>query len=373
MTTHVLSSPAPGDLLLDVRGLTKQFGHKSRFSRSGGVVHAANDVTFQIPRGQALGLVGESGSGKSTIARCVLRVETADAGEVKIDGTDIVKLNQRDLRRSRHRMQAIFQDPASSLNPRWTIGRIIAEPLRAYGWPKERSRARVRELAEHVGLTAAHLNRLPYQLSGGQQQRVGIARALALSPDLIVADEPLSALDVSIQAQVLNLLVKLKQEGLSFLFISHDLRVTRHLCETIAVCYLGRVVEMGPADELLTNPRHPYTAALVSAMPLTLDDIARRKRRIPLIGEPPSPIDPPSGCPFRTRCFKAQPRCAESLPRLEPPDGEHRAACFFPVEPGFLDAEDDVVSGHLPDSEPPITDLSNGELPGKSRLNSGQG
>lgn len=322
--------------LLEVRGLTKHFGRRSRFGQRA-TVHAADDVTFSIPRGQALGLVGESGSGKSTIARCVLRVESVDSGSVTINGTDLLKLNAADLRRSRRSVQAIFQDPASSLNPRWTIAKIIEEPLRAHGWDKKRSAERVRELAQHVGLTPAHLERLPYQLSGGQQQRAGIARALALSPELIVADEPLSALDVSIQAQVLNLLVKLKKEmHLSFLFISHDLRVTRHLCETIAVCYLGQIVEMGPADELLTNPRHPYTAALVSAMPLSLDEVAKASRHVALAGDPPSPLDPPSGCRFRTRCFRAQPKCATATPPLEPDGSGHQAACFFPLEPGFL-------------------------------------
>lgn len=338
MTEPMTAGAAP---LLDVQGLTKHFGRRARFSRSRAVVHAVDDVSFQIPRGQALGLVGESGSGKSTIARCVLRVETADSGAIRIDGTDLLRLSQRDLRRSRRSMQAVFQDPASSLNPRWTIEQIIAEPLRARGWDRARATARVRELAEHVGLTPVHLHRMPYQLSGGQQQRAGIARALALSPRLIVADEPLSALDVSIQAQVLNLLVKLKRDmDLSFLFISHDLRVTRHLCEVIAVCYLGRIVEIGPADELLTNPRHPYTAALVSAMPLTLDDAANSRHRVLLTGDPPSPLNPPSGCRFRTRCFRAQETCATAVPQLEPAGGAHRAACFFPLEAGFLQSYD---------------------------------
>ena len=334
MTTSVA---ADAKILLKVAGLTKHFGPRARFGRTRPVVHAADDVTFEIQRGQALGLVGESGSGKSTIARCVLQVESSDTGSVELGGVDIAGLSRRRLRLKRREMQAIFQDPASSLNPRWTIGRIIAEPLKAHGWSKDRSEARVRELAEQVGLTPAQLRRMPYQLSGGQQQRAGIARALALSPNLIVADEPLSALDVSIQAQVLNLLIKLKSEmNLTFLFISHDLRVTRHLCENIAVCYLGNIVEIGPADELLTNPRHPYTAALISAMPMTMSDVGRKSGQIVLAGDPPSPLDPPSGCRFRTRCFRAQPKCALSAPPLDPSGADHRAACFFPLEAGFL-------------------------------------
>jgi oligopeptide/dipeptide ABC transporter ATP-binding protein len=332
-----LSVATDAKILLKVDGLSKHFGPRARFGRTRPVVHAADDVTFEIPRGQALGLVGESGSGKSTIARCVLQVESSDTGSVELDGVDIARLSGRTLRLKRREMQAIFQDPASSLNPRWTIARIIAEPLKAHGWNKERSDARVHELAEQVGLTPAQLRRMPYQLSGGQQQRAGIARALALSPKLIVADEPLSALDVSIQAQVLNLLIKLKTEmDLTFLFISHDLRVTRHLCENIAVCYLGNIVEIGPADELLTNPQHPYTAALISAMPMTLSDVGRKRGQIVLAGDPPSPLNPPSGCRFRTRCFRAQPKCALSAPPLDPPGADHRAACFFPLEAGFL-------------------------------------
>jgi oligopeptide/dipeptide ABC transporter ATP-binding protein len=234
-------------------------------------------------------------------------------------------------------MQAVFQDPASSLNPRWSIGQVIEEPLRVYGWEGVKREQRVLEVIEQVGLSPRYLNVLPHQLSGGQQQRAGIARALVLNPKLIVADEPLSALDVSIQAQILNVLVALKRRlHLSYLFISHDLRVTRHLCENIAVCYLGNIVEVGPGDELFTNPRHPYTAALVSAMPLSFADAGQQRERIVLAGDPPSPLNPPSGCRFRTRCFRAVAQCAESTPRLEPVGAAHRTACFFPLEPEFL-------------------------------------
>lgn len=341
-TDHVADSSEP---LLKVEGLSKHFGRPSRFARKANVVHAADDVSFEIPRGQALGLVGESGSGKSTIARSVLRIEPVNSGSIHLNGQDIVGLHGAALRQIRGGMQAIFQDPASSLNPRWTIEDIIDEPMQAHGWPKERRRKRLLEVVEQVGLTPAHLKRLPFQLSGGQQQRVGIARALVLSPELIVADEPLSALDVSIQAQVLNLLVKLKKEmHLTFLFISHDLRVTRHFCENIAVCYLGNIVEIGPADEILTSPKHPYTASLVAAMPLSIDDLVSPPRKIVLSGETPSPLDPPSGCRFRTRCFQARPECALSAPKLEPAGAAHSAACFFPLEPDFLRPEEHLTT-----------------------------
>jgi oligopeptide transport system ATP-binding protein len=324
-------------VLLRVENIQKYFGKRSRFRKVNRVVHAVEDVSFEVPRGEGLGLVGESGSGKSTIARCVLCLERVDRGLIYLDGRELTRLGSRPLRDVRPSMQAVFQDPASSLNPRWEIRQVIEEPLRVYGWGKVKREQRVLEVIQQVGLSPRYLNVLPHQLSGGQQQRAGIARALVLNPKLIVADEPLSALDVSIQAQVLNVLVGLKSRlHLSYLFISHDLRVTRHLCENIAVCYLGNIVEVGPGDELSTNPRHPYTAALVSAMPLSLADARQQRERIVLAGDPPSPLDPPSGCRFHTRCFRAGAQCAESTPRLEPVGAAHRTACFFPLEPGYL-------------------------------------
>lgn len=335
-----------GAVLLEVNGLRKHFGRRSLFRRTSKIVHAVDDVSFRIPHSEALGLVGESGSGKSTIARCVLRIESVDAGSIYLNGTDIARLQGSKLRRVRVNMQAIFQDPASSLNPRWTLKNVIEEPLRVHGWDKDRAHDRVLEVIEQVGLVPRHLHAVRSQLSGGQQQRAGIARALVLKPQLIVADEPLSALDVSIQAQILNVLVELKkQTHVSYFFISHDLRVTRHLCENIAVCYLGNIVEVGPADELVRDPRHPYTAALMSAMPLSIEDARGKRERIVLSGEPPSPVDPPSGCRFRTRCFRAQPECAINAPALEPEGSAHRAACFFPLELGFLRSSDTCLTG----------------------------
>lgn len=328
---------AARDELLRVERIRKHFGKRSRIRKVSRVVHAVDDVSFEIGRGEALGLVGESGSGKSTIARCVLRLERVDDGLIYLDGVELTRLGSRGLREIRPRMQAVFQDPASSLNPRWPIHQVIEEPLRVHGWGAAERRDRVLEVLEEVGLSHRYLNVLPHQLSGGQQQRAGIARALVLRPELIVADEPVSALDVSIQAQVLNLLVALKKElRLSYLFISHDLRVTRHLCENVAVCYLGNIVEVGAGDALFTNPLHPYTASLVSAMPLSVEDARQRGQTIVLAGDPPSPLEPPSGCRFRTRCFRAQTQCAEGTPKLEPAGAAHRAACFFPLDPDFL-------------------------------------
>ncbi len=274
--------------LLRVRDLCRYYRQSSLPWRRAGRVHAADGVSFDIDSGQAFGLVGESGSGKSTVARCVLRLEKPDSGRIVLDGTDITRLSDSRLRPLRRQVQTVFQDPASSLNPRWQIADIVAEPLHSFGYDRRARDQRVREVVDLVGLSRGRLRAYPHQLSGGQQQRVAIARALTLNPALIVADEPLSALDVSIQAQVLNLLLELKRElGIAYLFISHDLPVTQHLCETVAVFHLGKIVESGPSSEVFRTPAHPYTAALVSAAPAELSADQPVRERIVLAGSSP--------------------------------------------------------------------------------------
>ncbi len=316
--------------VVEVRGLRRYFTKRGLPWRRPIALRAVDGVSFQIDRGEAFGIVGESGSGKSTVARCVLRLEKADEGQILVDGADITNLGPRELRPVRRRVQAVFQDPSSSLNPRWQVGQSVAEPLRAFGEGRQQSAVRVRELMQMVGLSSRMALRFPHELSGGQQQRVAIARALALHPGLIVADEPLSALDVLIQAQILNLLLDLKREfGLSYLFISHDLQVTQHLCETVAVFHLGKIVELGPSVEVFRSPRHPYTAALAASAATGRPD--GMNRPVVLQGELPSPFAPPSGCTFRTRCFRAQPRCAQSEPPLADSGDGRKVACFFPL------------------------------------------
>jgi oligopeptide/dipeptide ABC transporter ATP-binding protein len=314
--------------LLTAENLTHRFGARGLLGR-GHPVQAVTDVSLSIGRGEALGLVGESGSGKSTIGRLLLGLLKPSRGRVLLEGTDLAAAASGDLQRLRRRMQLVFQDPYSSLDPRRTVGAQIADGLAIHHLTPSAERAgRVAALLTQVGLPAENAGRYPHEFSGGQRQRIGIARALATAPDLLVADEPVSALDVSVQAQVLALLADLRSRlHLGLLFISHDLHVVRSLCDRVMVLYLGRVMEEGPAAEVLAHPRHPYTIALLSAAPSL--NAALRRKRVVLRGEPPSPAHPPSGCVFHTRCPWAQPVCASTAPPLREVGTAHRAACLF--------------------------------------------
>ena len=318
------------DHLLQVEGLVKHFPVRGgALNRIVSQVQAVNGVSFTVRRGEVLGLVGESGSGKTTVGRLVLRLEEATAGKVVFDGTNVLDLSKRDLRRFRKRMQIIFQDPYASLNPREKVRTVIghALALHSIGTPASRSDRTV-ELIEQVGLSAAHLDRFPHEFSGGQRQRIGIARALAVNPDFLVADEPVSALDVSIQAQVINLLSDLKEElDLTMLFIAHDLAVVEHICDRVAVMYLGKIMEIAPSNALYRTPNHPYTEALLSAVPVP--EPGRQRKRTVLSGDIPSPIDPPSGCVFRSRCPRAEAICAEEVPHLKKVGPDHFSACHL--------------------------------------------
>jgi oligopeptide/dipeptide ABC transporter ATP-binding protein len=314
--------------LLEVEQLVKHFP-----ARRGGVVHAVDGVTLSVAAGETLGVVGESGSGKSTLVRLVLRLLEPTSGVIRVDGEDISHVSRRALRTIRRRVQIVFQDPYSSLDPRMTAQAIVAEPLRIAGRGKE-IRQRVPEVLALVGLGPEHESRFPHELSGGQRQRIGIARALAVEPELLVLDEPVSALDGSIQAQILNLLVDLQARlGLAYLFIAHDLAVVQHLADRIAVMHLGQIVETGTAAQLFDAPAHPYTQALLSASPEPDPEAERTRQRIVLRGELPSAQNPPSGCRFRTRCWKAVDECAASEPELVERGQGHPIACFFPEPP----------------------------------------
>jgi oligopeptide/dipeptide ABC transporter ATP-binding protein len=333
-----------GEPLVEVDGLTKRFPiHQGLLQRAVGHVHAVEDVSFTIHRGETLGLVGESGCGKSTTARLILKLLEPTAGTIRFEGRDITRYSRRRMRPLRREMQIVFQDPYSSLNPRQTVGQIVGAPYSIHKTEGSKKRM-VQELMARVGLNPEHYNRYPHEFSGGQRQRIGAARALALSPKLIVCDEPVSALDVSIQAQILNLFEGLQEDfGLTYLFISHDLGVVRHISDRIAVMYLGHIVEVADADTLYENPKHPYTAALLSAVPAGEADGAQ-SARIVLEGDVPSPVDPPSGCPFHPRCPKARlvsghkgevpENCRTEFPPLEQVERDHRAACWYPLQRG---------------------------------------
>jgi oligopeptide transport system ATP-binding protein len=321
--------------LLEVRDLYKYFPiNAGVFSRHVGDVRAVDGVDFTIKKGETLGLVGESGSGKTTAGRVVLRLLEATKGQVFFDGRDIGALGREDVRKLRKEMQIIFQDPYASLNPRMTVGDIISEPLKIHGLATGKdAEARVQELLRLVGLQPYHANRYPHEFSGGQRQRVGIARSLAVSPKFIVADEPVSALDVSIQAQVINLLQDLQQQfGLTYLFIAHDLSVVRHISTRVAVMYVGKIVEIANRDDLYANPLHPYTQALLSAIPIPDPRVESRRKRIILSGDIPSPVNPPPGCRFHTRCPVAFDRCKVEVPPLNTYATGHVAACHWVEE-----------------------------------------
>ncbi|MBP8975050.1 MAG: dipeptide ABC transporter ATP-binding protein [Anaerolineae bacterium] len=318
-------------VLVRVQGLKKHFPIKSGiiFQREVAAVKAVDGISFDIYEGETLGLVGESGCGKSTTGRTILQLYRATEGSVKFEGEELTTLKGEALRKMRRRMQMIFQDPYASLNPRMSVGRIVAEPLVVHniGTKKEREE-RVAELLELVGLNPYFVRRYPHEFSGGQRQRIGLARALALNPSFIVADEPISALDVSIQAQVVNLLQKLQEElGLTYLFIAHDLSMVRHLCNRVAVMYLGKIVEIAESEELYTNPLHPYTQALLSAVPVPDPTVEEKRQRIILKGDVPSPVNPPKGCHFNTRCPVSVDVCYEEDPELVEALPSHWVAC----------------------------------------------
>ena len=322
-----------GEVLLEVRDLVKHYPVTQGilFKRQIGAVRAVDGLSFDLASGETLGIVGESGCGKSTLAKVLMRLEPATSGQVLFEGEDILKLKGAALRRMRRKVQMVFQDPYTSLNPRMTVGDIIGEPYEIHSdvAPKKSRRKAVQDLLDVVGLNPEYINRYPHQFSGGQRQRIGIARSLALKPDLIICDEPVSALDVSVRAQILNLLVDLRRaHGMACLFVSHDLAVVRHVCDRVAVMYLGRLAELAPRDALYSAPRHPYTRALLAAVPEP-DPVAQRaKPRVPLIGEIPSPANPPPGCRFNTRCPMAQPVCREVEPEWRPV-GASMVACHF--------------------------------------------
>ena len=332
--------------LVEVRGLVKHFPTGGGFGDAGsGVVHAVDGIDFTVARGETLAIVGESGCGKSTVGRLLLNLLKPTAGSVRFAGNDIAGLSERAMQPYRRRAQMVFQDPFASLNPRMSVGEILAEPLAIHGIVPRRERsARVSELLLKVGLDQAAAQRYPHEFSGGQRQRIGIARALAAEPELIVGDEPVSALDVSIQAQIINLLQALQRElGLTLVIIAHDLAVVRHIADRVLVMYLGQVVELAPTRQLFATPRHPYTQALIAAVPRARDASDQRR---PLVGDVPSPLAPPAGCRFHTRCPHARERCRLDQPPLEQDASGHEVACHF--WPELTPSEDQLVATTIP-------------------------
>ncbi|WP_328731541.1 dipeptide ABC transporter ATP-binding protein [Streptomyces caniferus] len=346
------AAPAAGEPLLEIRDLVKHFPltRGVLFHKQIGAVRAVDGVSFTLHQGETLGIVGESGCGKSTVAKLLVGLERPTAGRIRYRGEDISTLSGRALRAVRRNIQMVFQDPYTSLNPRMTVGDIIGEPYEIHPEvaPKGDRRRKVRELLDVVGLNPEYINRYPHQFSGGQRQRIGIARGLALRPEIIVADEPVSALDVSVQAQVVNLLEQLQDEfDLSYVFIAHDLSVVRHISDRVAVMYLGRLAEIGTDEQIYEHPTHPYTQALLSAVPVPDPDARTQRDRILLAGDVPSPAAPPSGCRFRTRCWKARQLCADVVPPLEVPEefrdtagpAAHASACHFAEERQVVPSE----------------------------------
>ena len=326
---------ASGQPLLEVTDVVKHFPIKSGIvvDRKVGAVRAVDGVSFSVAEGETLGLVGESGCGKSTLARSILQLLRPTSGSVRFRDTELTELGRRDLRRMRREMQMIFQDPYASLNPRKRVGQIVGDPLKLHGIASgDALKTRVQELLERVGLAGEHISRFPHEFSGGQRQRIGVARALALEPKLVIADEPVSALDVSIQAQIINLLEDLQGDfGLTYLFVAHDLGVVRHVSDRIAVMYLGKIVEIGPAEEVYNHPIHPYTVSLLSAVPLPDPRQNATREQVILEGDVPSPANPPEACRFHTRCPRATEICSEVEPQLVDYGGGHFAACHHPV------------------------------------------
>ncbi len=330
------------EAILKVDGLVKHFPLTQGivFKRRIGAVQAVDGISFELLKGETLGIVGESGCGKSTVAKVLMNLERATAGQVHYKGQDITSMSGKALKAVRRNIQLVFQDPYTSLNPRMTVGDIIGEPFEIHPEvaPKGNRRKAVQDLLDVVGLNPEYINRYPHQFSGGQRQRIGIARGLALKPEIIICDEPVSALDVSVQAQVINLLDQLQSEfNLSYVFIAHDLSIVRHISDRVGVMYLGKMVEIGTEEQIYEHPTHPYTQALLSAVPVPDPTGREHRQRIILSGELPSPANPPSGCRFRTRCWKAQPRCAEEEPLLANPEGMtgealHHSACHFAAE-----------------------------------------
>ncbi|MEU8000068.1 dipeptide ABC transporter ATP-binding protein [Catellatospora sp. NPDC049111] len=332
------------EVILEVRDLVKHFPIRQGivFKRTIGQIKAVDGVSLDLHKGETLGIVGESGCGKSTLAKLLMNLEKPTSGEVRYQGRDVLRLSPADQRKLRRNIQLVMQDPYTSLNPRMTVGDIIGEPFEIHpdAAPKGDRRRKVQELLDVVGLNPEHINRYPHQFSGGQRQRIGIARALALKPEVIVCDEPVSALDVSIQAQVMNLLDQLQKDfNLSYIFIAHDLSVVRHIADRVGVMYLGKMVEVGTDDDIYVRPTHPYTQALLSAVPVPDPTVRQHKAVIRLEGDVPSPANPPSGCRFRTRCWKAQEICATEPPLLQiRPTSGHPSACHFAQEKDVVHA-----------------------------------